>query len=86
MAHVREAQHGWACGSAQCMLVSSAAAVFAQMDLYDMIILGFEDMYGELNANVAQAVVDYIETGKKPQPVLLQSQLVCRSSVKIMIP
>lgn len=43
---------------------SSAAAVFAQMDLYDMIILGFEDMYGELNANVAQAVVDYIETGK----------------------
>lgn len=31
-------------------------------------------------------LVDYIETGKKPQPVLLQSQLVCRSSVKIMIP
>lgn len=43
---------------------SSSGAVFAKMDLYDMIILGFEDMYGELNANVAQAVVDYIETGK----------------------
>lgn len=42
----------------------SSAAVFTQMDLYDMIILGFEDMYGDLNANVAQAVVDYIETGK----------------------
>lgn len=31
-------------------------------------------------------LVDYIETGKKPKPVLLQSQLVCRSSVKLITP
>ena len=38
--------------------------VFDQLNGYDMIVLGFEDCYGNLETPAANAVVDYINTGK----------------------
>ncbi len=43
---------------------STAEGVFSVLDNYDMIILGFYDCYGELDAETAQAIVQYIDTGK----------------------
>lgn len=43
---------------------TSADDVFNILDQYNMIIIGFGDMYGDLNENAAKAVVRYIETGK----------------------
>ncbi|MDD6022762.1 MAG: DUF5057 domain-containing protein [Oscillospiraceae bacterium] len=37
---------------------------FGELNNYEMIVLGFGDMYGNLEANAAQAVAQYIETGK----------------------
>ncbi|MEG2000388.1 MAG: DUF5057 domain-containing protein [Evtepia sp.] len=34
------------------------------LNTYDMLIIGFDDMYQELSSNAAQAVVSYIATGK----------------------
>ena len=38
--------------------------IFNQLNQYDMIILGFEDCYGDLEMPAANAVADYINTGK----------------------
>ena len=42
----------------------SRQSVFDELNQYDMIILGFEDCYGNFEMNAALAVTDYIATGK----------------------
>ena len=39
-------------------------SVFDELNGYDMIILGFQDCYGDFEMNAANAVTDYINTGK----------------------
>ena len=43
---------------------ASQEEIFRELSLYDMLILGFADCYGELTDAAANAVRDYIETGR----------------------
>lgn len=38
--------------------------VFARLDQFDMIIIGFADCYGDLDQETAQAIAQFIDTGK----------------------
>ena len=39
-------------------------AILATLDTYDMLIIGFDDMYDKLSENAAEAVVGFIDTEK----------------------
>ncbi|HCT64124.1 MAG TPA: hypothetical protein DIC60_02430 [Lachnospiraceae bacterium] len=40
------------------------STIYNKLDDYDMIIIGFADMYGEVNEESAKAIVRYIESGR----------------------
>jgi hypothetical protein len=43
---------------------STPEAILAALDTYDMLIIGFDDMYDKLSEDAAEAVVGFIDTGK----------------------
>lgn len=43
---------------------TSADAIFTMLNQYDMLILGFGDCFGTVNANLSDAVLRYIDSGK----------------------
>ena len=38
--------------------------IYAYLDTFDMVIIGFNDMYGEIRADTATAITQYIDSGK----------------------
>ncbi len=52
-------------GNAVAMAGNTATEqIFNYLDQYDMLMIGFKDMYGEIGVNSAPAITDYIEGGK----------------------
>lgn len=45
-------------------VIDTTGEVLQFFDQFDMLILGFADMYGNLDQDIAQAVTSYINGGK----------------------
>jgi len=53
-----------AANNAKLTNTNTAAAVLTYLKSYDMLVIGFDDMYQELGSNAADAIVSYIGTGR----------------------
>jgi hypothetical protein len=43
---------------------TDAEKIYAYLDTFDMVIIGFNDMYGEIRQDTATAVTRYVDSGK----------------------